>query len=101
MLKPRFHYFSICLSDETNNIRSAVIMSQSRKVTAPLIRGAYKSLHLPDDAVVVSVSWLGRMTPDQYLNGVPENKKGDIVKLLLPWCLCAITLATLLAFKYL
>jgi hypothetical protein len=99
MLKPRHHYFSICLSDESGNIRSVVIMSHSRKVTAHLIKKAYETLSLPDTAVLVAVSWLGRMTQEQYREGDIVKTFRDRAHIIVPWLLCIVAITSLLVIK--
>lgn len=76
-------------------------MSQCRKVTAPLIQNAYATLSLPETAVLVSVSWLGKMTQTQYQEGFRVKSWGERLKLMLPWVLCTGLVATLLIYRYL
>lgn len=101
MLKTRYHYFSVCLSDESGKIRSAIIQSRSRCVTAAIIKQAYEHLSFPDTAVLISVSWLGKMTQNEYANGVKARSRNEVARALLPWVICALALSVTIAGHFL
>jgi hypothetical protein len=100
LLKKRYHYFSICLSEETGKIRSAIMVGQSRCVTAPLIKRAYEHLSFPETAVVVNACWLGKMTQEEYQNGIVIRSRAEAAKAYIPW-VCCLTLAASLAYQFL
>lgn len=47
----------------------------SRKVTAPLIREAVSELEMSENAALLSVSWLGKMTDREYSDGIPHGER--------------------------
>lgn len=65
------HYYNISFMDEGGRCRSAVITTMHKRVTARDIAGAYMSLDLSENAVVMAVSYLGYMTGEEYSNGAP------------------------------
>ncbi len=64
------YYVSLAFADDAGRTRSITLSTPVKAVTAPLIREALRELELGENSALLSVSWLGKMSEKQYVNGV-------------------------------
>ena len=67
------HFFIVTLTSESR-VDSAVMKNSAKTVTAKMIAEAITSLRLDDTATVTSVSYMGKMSDDEYTTGNRKNR---------------------------
>jgi hypothetical protein len=69
----KYHWYVITLQGE-NRISSSVIRLPTNKVTKPEIDKVRIRVNMPE-ADIVSVSYLGHMSKDEYETGIPDAEE--------------------------
>jgi hypothetical protein len=64
-------------------------------VTAPLIREALRELELGENSALLSVSWFGKMSEKQYVDGVTPITVMRLLSLL-QWAIVPVFIAYLI-----
>lgn len=65
----QLHYHSICYMGDNGKMRSGVVQLVSRQVTRPTLQDVRLQLGFDENAVLVSHSYLGRMSQAEYESG--------------------------------
>lgn len=88
------YYVSLAFADDAGRTRSITLSTPVQAVTAPLIREALRELELGENSALLSVSWLGKMSEKQYVDGVTPI----IMRLLslLQWAIVPVFIAYLI-----
>ena len=95
----RKHHVNLTFADDAGRTRSITMKVASRKVTAPLIREAVSELEMSENAALLSVSWLGKMTDQEYSDGIPHGER-QIVKRALRISEVVVVLIALIYMAY-
>lgn len=83
------YYHSVCYMGDNGKMRSAVVQLATRQISRPTLEQVRQTLSFDENAVLVSHSYLGRMSQAEYESG--EIKKPSIL-------LHALLLVTAVAF---
>ncbi|NDO81528.1 hypothetical protein CJP72_12355 [Citrobacter sp. NCU1] len=90
----RKHYFNVSFVGEKGQFRSAVIALDHNAMTIPDIESARRSLEMDDSTGLMSVSHLGRMTEQEYFQGIDAtrnwNRWGIVASCMLPFVILAL-----------
>lgn len=87
-LNTALHYHSVCYMGDNGKMRSGVVQLATRQISRPTLQDVRLTLGFDENAVLVSHSYLGRMSQAEYESG--EIKKPSIL-------LHALLLATAVA----
>lgn len=67
----RKHYYNLSFIGDQAKSRSAVVALNFEMVTVPDVLTARESLEMDENAALLSISYLGHMTENEYIYGVP------------------------------
>ncbi|ELE7117505.1 hypothetical protein GRW05_02690 [Escherichia coli] len=86
---------SLAFADDAGRTRSITLSTPVKAVTAPLIREALRELELGENSALLSVSWLGKMSEKQYVDGVTPITVMRLLSLL-QWAIVPVFIAYLI-----
>lgn len=87
-MSKKYYFFSLSFADNASRIVSAVVKSERRKLSEPVIRGAMRTLDMTDSAAMISAVCLGRMSDREYSEGYTQT---------FPYRLVAVALVAMIA----
>lgn len=64
-----FHYHSVCYMGDNGKMRSGIVQLATRQISRPALETVRATLSFEENAVLVSHSYLGRMTEAEYESG--------------------------------
>ena len=68
-LNKPFHYHSVCYMGDNGKMRSGVVQLATRQVSRQVLENVRVTLSFDENAVLVSHSYLGRVTQAEYETG--------------------------------
>jgi len=76
-LNTPLHYHSVCYMGDNGKMRSGVVQLATRQISRPTLHDVRLTLGFDENAVLVSHSYLGRMSQAEYESG--EIKKPSLL----------------------
>ncbi len=67
-MRKKLHFYNMAFLNDKGQARSLVVKQHTKLVTMRSIENARISQDLNENTVLMSVSYLGRMTEDEYFN---------------------------------
>ena len=76
------YHVNLAFADDAGRTRSITLNTARKVVTAPLIREALRELEMGENSTLLSVSWLGKMSEKEYVDGVTPMTAMRLLSLL-------------------
>ncbi len=89
------YYVNLAFADDAGRTRSITLNTARKVVTAPLIREALRELDMGENSTLLSVSWLGKMSEKEYVDGVTPITAIRLISLL-QWAIVPVCIAYLI-----
>ncbi|EPQ7206173.1 hypothetical protein ACUV0U_002607 [Escherichia coli] len=89
------YHVNLAFADDAGRTRSITLNTARKVVTAPLIREALRELEMGENSTLLSVSWLGKMSEKQYVDGVTPITVMRLLSLL-QWAIVPVFIAYLI-----
>lgn len=64
-----FHYHTVCYMGDNGKMRSGIVQLATRQISRPTLENVRATLSFDENAVLISHSYLGRMTQAEYESG--------------------------------
>lgn len=92
----RKYYCSLSFADDGGRVLSTTMNSTTKVITGKMLREAQMALGMNENAALLAASWLGKMTEEEYAEGVKPISKVRIARYALTPVLI-VALATAIA----
>jgi len=65
----RYHYHTVCYMGDNGQMRSGIVQLATRQISRQTLENVRATLSFDENAVLISHSYLGRMTQTEYETG--------------------------------